>query len=534
MSTRKMVKFIECTKEDYDRLETKEDNTLYFTDEGNLYKGTIGYGSEKTQSDWNETQPTSNAYIKNKPESLPASDVYDWAKAETKPTYTKSEVGLENIDNTSDINKPVSTAQQSAIDSAYSNSNAYTDQKIADLINGAPSTLDTLGEIATAMAEHEDVVAALNDAIGTKASQSELNAHTGNSTIHITANERTNWNSAKTHADSAHAPSNAQANVIETVKVNGTALIPSSKAVNVTVPTKVSDLTNDSGYTTNTGTITGIKMNGASKGTSGVVDLGTVLTGGSQTATSSADGGSNVYTFSDGSTITVKNGNKGSAGATGPQGLKGDPGATGPQGPKGDKGDTGLQGPKGDKGATGAQGPKGDKGDTGATGLQGPKGDKGDPGATGPQGPKGDPGATGPQGPKGDPGATGPQGPKGDKGTNATTTAVATTSANGLMSKDMVTKLNGIATNASNISIRSQTLGQMTLQANYDGYAPQLFVPSDGSYLPLCIIPRSAGAADVCWIDCYIDSNNKTVVKLKNTVSNNKTFHPSVYIIYKN
>lgn len=32
------------------------------------------------------------------------------------------------------------------------------------------------------------------------------------------------------------------------------------------------------GYTSNVGTITGIKMNGASKGTSGVVDLGTVLT----------------------------------------------------------------------------------------------------------------------------------------------------------------------------------------------------------------------------------------------------------------
>lgn len=32
------------------------------------------------------------------------------------------------------------------------------------------------------------------------------------------------------------------------------------------------------GYTSNTGTITGIKMNGSSKGTSGVVDLGTVLT----------------------------------------------------------------------------------------------------------------------------------------------------------------------------------------------------------------------------------------------------------------
>ena len=33
-----------------------------------------------------------------------------------------------------------------------------------------------------------------------------------------------------------------------------------------------------SGYTTNTGTITGIKMNGALKGTSGIVDLGTVIT----------------------------------------------------------------------------------------------------------------------------------------------------------------------------------------------------------------------------------------------------------------
>ena len=32
------------------------------------------------------------------------------------------------------------------------------------------------------------------------------------------------------------------------------------------------------GFTKNAGTITGIKMNGSSKGTSGVVDLGTVLT----------------------------------------------------------------------------------------------------------------------------------------------------------------------------------------------------------------------------------------------------------------
>lgn len=39
--------------------------------------------------------------------SLPASDVSDWAKASTKPTYTKTEVGLGNVDNTADADKSV-------------------------------------------------------------------------------------------------------------------------------------------------------------------------------------------------------------------------------------------------------------------------------------------------------------------------------------------------------------------------------------------------------------------------------------------
>lgn len=50
------------------------------------------------------------------------------------------------------------------------------------------------------------------------------------------------------------------------------------KADAADIPTKVSDLQNDAGYTSNQGTLTGITMNGSSKGTSGNVDLGTVLT----------------------------------------------------------------------------------------------------------------------------------------------------------------------------------------------------------------------------------------------------------------
>ena len=71
---------------------------------------------------------------------------------------------------------------------------------------------------------------------------------------------------------------------------------------------------------------------------------------------STADGGSNVVTFSDGKTITIKNGSKGSTGATGPEGPKGDTGATGATGQKGDKGDTGPQGAQGPAGANGRDG----------------------------------------------------------------------------------------------------------------------------------------------------------------------------------
>ena len=98
------------------------------------------------QSDWAEADSSSAAYIANKPtigtaaalnvpalgnasstevvkgndtrltDARPASDVSAWAKSPTPPTVTKADVGLGNCDNTSDMNKPVSTAQQNALD----------------------------------------------------------------------------------------------------------------------------------------------------------------------------------------------------------------------------------------------------------------------------------------------------------------------------------------------------------------------------------------------------------------------------------
>lgn len=63
--------------------------------------------------------PSAHRHVKTDitdfPTSMPASDVYAWAKASTKPTYTKGEVGLGNVDNTADANKSVKYATSAGI-----------------------------------------------------------------------------------------------------------------------------------------------------------------------------------------------------------------------------------------------------------------------------------------------------------------------------------------------------------------------------------------------------------------------------------
>ena len=60
------------------------------------------------------------------PTTLPASDVYAWAKAATKPSYTKSEVGLGNVDNTADANKAVSSASTATTAANLAGGNIYS------------------------------------------------------------------------------------------------------------------------------------------------------------------------------------------------------------------------------------------------------------------------------------------------------------------------------------------------------------------------------------------------------------------------
>lgn len=55
-------------------------------------------------------------------------------------------------------------------------------------------------------------VSNLQTNLNSKATQTSLDTHTSNANTHITSAERTNWNAAYTHSQSAHAPSNAEKN----------------------------------------------------------------------------------------------------------------------------------------------------------------------------------------------------------------------------------------------------------------------------------------------------------------------------------
>lgn len=73
----------------------------YTTAEKNKLSGIASGAEVNVQADWNVTDTGSDSFIKNKPTSMPASDVSAWAKAATKPTYTKSEIGLGDVENKS-------------------------------------------------------------------------------------------------------------------------------------------------------------------------------------------------------------------------------------------------------------------------------------------------------------------------------------------------------------------------------------------------------------------------------------------------
>lgn len=81
---------------------------------------------------------------------------------------TKAQVGLASVNDTSDLDKPVSTAQQSAIRKACEDAGKYTDTAISHLIDGAPEDMNTLNKTANALDRQKKAAEALNALMGNK------------------------------------------------------------------------------------------------------------------------------------------------------------------------------------------------------------------------------------------------------------------------------------------------------------------------------------------------------------------------------
>ena len=151
---------------------------------------TAGSGITKT---YNDAANTITVAV----DSTIATKTYaDGAVSTAVGALTKSSVGLANVDNTSDANKPVSTATQTALDAKASNTalanheadttnihgiadtsalatKTYADNAastaVAAVIDSAPGALDTLNELAAALNDDASYATTITNALALKA-----------------------------------------------------------------------------------------------------------------------------------------------------------------------------------------------------------------------------------------------------------------------------------------------------------------------------------------------------------------------------
>jgi hypothetical protein len=82
---------------------------------------------------------------------------------------TKSHVGLSDVDNTSDANKPVSTAQALAIATAKSEAIVDATSQLNAVIASAPAALNTLDELAAALGDDANFASTVTNNLASKA-----------------------------------------------------------------------------------------------------------------------------------------------------------------------------------------------------------------------------------------------------------------------------------------------------------------------------------------------------------------------------
>ncbi len=112
----------------------------------------------------------------NKPVSTATQTALDLKANLASPTFTgtvsgitKTMVGLGSADDTADTAKPVSTAQASAIATAKAEAIADATSQVNALLTGAPAALNTLDELAAALGDDANFASTVTTNLGLKA-----------------------------------------------------------------------------------------------------------------------------------------------------------------------------------------------------------------------------------------------------------------------------------------------------------------------------------------------------------------------------
>ena len=118
----------------------------------------------------------------------------------TTTGITKDTIGLGSVDNTADADKPISTATQTALDGKADKTNTYTkgdvDTKISNLIASAPDALNTLNELAQALANDPNHATTVMNQIALKSDNTYVDGK-----LALQANQLTTY--TKTEVDAA-------------------------------------------------------------------------------------------------------------------------------------------------------------------------------------------------------------------------------------------------------------------------------------------------------------------------------------------
>ena len=129
-----------------------------------LTKSSVGLGNVDNTSD------------ANKPVSTATQTALDLKSPLASPTFTgtvsgitKTMVGLSDVDNTADTAKPVSTAQSTAIATAKAEAIADATSQVNALLTGAPAALNTLDELAAALGDDANFASTVTTSLGLKA-----------------------------------------------------------------------------------------------------------------------------------------------------------------------------------------------------------------------------------------------------------------------------------------------------------------------------------------------------------------------------